>query len=267
MKNNTFIISMCIVGISILFALSMFFFTRLKMKDREPSIDVNAVATERLEKLKKNFKESTYFAESKIEIDEDKLSFTIDKKMEVSLKNNRYVMIIKDPKLEDKYCEIVDVIEHDLGLEWGKSLSTCKSALEGKIGVFGLDVDFNSSYKILSLSNDNKIDIYDESNTHKEEELISLDEINYNIKIDNYILSSLSCNLDNEIKTLNVCGNIFNSKNDKEQDFFLKIFDNNKDELSEKKYTYKNENPKYIPFCIEFNTDGKIPKYYSIRKE
>jgi len=265
MKNNSFIILMCILGILLLSIMSYSVLKNLKEYERVQSIDVNSVKYEKLDELKKKILNSPYFKESKIELDEEREKLTIDKSLELTIKSNRYVMNIKDSKLENKYCELVDAIEMSLGLEVGKSLNTCKEALKGVISVFGLNVDFGSDFKTINLNNEVPITLYDDTNSHKEKELISIEEVNYNIKIDDYIFTSLSVNLDD--KKLNVCSNIFNEKNKKEKTFVIKLFDKNKEMLLEKEYNYLNDTSKYISFCIEFDISNEKPAYYSIEKK
>ena len=96
-------------------------------------------------------------------------------------------MNIKDVQDEEIYCNVVDAVELSLGLEKGKSLETCQNTLKGEMNLGGINVDFFDSYKVLTVKNDLLSTIYNVNNTHNENDPIFVDEINYNIKIEDYL--------------------------------------------------------------------------------
>ncbi len=89
MKNNSFIILMCILGILLLSIMSYSVLKNLKEYERVQSIDVNSVKYEKLDELKKKILNSPYFKDSKIELDEEREKLTIDKSLELTIKSNR----------------------------------------------------------------------------------------------------------------------------------------------------------------------------------
>lgn len=260
MKKTSFIA----IGVILVLIISAIVTIRvLDNKDREPGIEVEPIENTRFETLKKALKSSTYFKDSEIEPNDSKEIVTIDGKYDISIKSGYYMMTIKDTKLEDTYCEIVDAVEQSLGAYAGTSIETCKETLNGSINIGGISADIYDNYKVLTVNSDEPAKLYNIDNSHAKDDIISTDEINYNIKIDNYIITSMSTGFTKEAKLYNVCGHIYNSKK-KTGDFVLKIYDKDKTELETKEYTYSNDTKKYKTFCVEFPLELDNVKYYSI---
>lgn len=243
-----------------------FLYLRTFLNNKEQSIEIKPTKKVQLEKLKNEIKASEDFETSSIKIDEEKNSIIIDSSYEVTIKNNYYVMNIKDSKQEETYCKIVDAIEQSKGQEPKKTKETCEKTLKGIINMPGLSADIYDSSKTLLLNIENKITIYDIANSHVEKDLIKDDEINYNIKIDDFAFTSMSINYIENNKTYSIRGNVFNTKNKKNQKFLFKIYDNEKEVIAEKEYTYKNDTKKYIQLFVDIPNEQKNAKYYSIEK-
>ncbi len=243
-----------------------YYITKAFKNHKEPSIEIESSKKTQLEKLETVLKSIDDFKESTIEIDIENNSIMIDDTYEVKIKNNSYVMNVKDSNHEKTYCQIVDAIEQSKGQTAGKTKDTCENALKGIIGLSALTVDIYETSKTINQSIDEKISLYDISNSHKEKDLIKDDEINYNITIDNYILSSMSLTYDEVNKTHNIRGNIYNPQKIKSQKFIFKIYDKDKTPISQKEYTYENDTKKYKGLFIDIEVENNNAKYYSIEK-
>jgi len=217
------------------------------------------------ETLKNLLQTSNYFKDSKIIVDSEKQIVKIDDLYDISIKSGYYMMTIKDTKLEEGYCNIVDAVETSLGLEEGSSIETCKKTLDGVINIGGITAEIYDDYKVLSVNSEEKAILYDVKREHKEKELISIDEINYNIDIENYLFTSMTTAFTEASKEYSVCGHIYNQKN-KDKEFLFKIYDTDKNILNEQKFTYKNDTKKYISFCVDFPSDKDNIKYYSVEE-
>lgn len=219
--------------------------------------------TTKSEKLKLLLLESTYFKDSKIEIDVEKEILTIDGQYTINIKSGSYMMNISDPKLEEGYCKIVDSIETSLGLPSQKSIETCEKTLAGIIEIGGISAEIYDTHKILTVNSEEPAKLYDITREHKENELISIDEINYNINIDDYLFTSMSTNLKESLEEFSICGHVYNEKN-KSQKFNFKIYDQSKKMLNEKTFQFENDKKNYLPFCVNYETSIDNIKYYSI---
>lgn len=262
MKKNrvvVFIISL------VLFILSVTSIRFVLLQNEEDNFEVESIDKKRFEILKASLEKSGYFIGSDIEYDDVKRVASIDKDYDIHIKSGTYMMTIKDFNRENKYCEIVDAIEQGLGVQPGKAIDTCKETLNGSLNLGGISAEIYDNYKVLSVQSEEKAQLYDAANSHMENELISVDEINYNINIDDYLITSISTNFASSIKQYSLCGNIFN-KNKKENDFFISIYDENKELLNGMVYQYRNETDKYISFCVEYNVERDNIKYYSINR-
>lgn len=252
----------------VLFAIisGSLFYLRTFLNNEEESIEIKTTKKVQLEKLKDDIKVSEDFKNSNIKIDEEKNSIIIDDLYEVTIKNNYYVMNIKNSKQEETYCKIVDAIEQSKGQEPKKTKETCEKTLKGIINMPGLSAEIYDSNKTLLLNIENKMAIYDISSSHVERDLIKDDEINYNIKIDDFAFTSMSINYIENGKTYSIRGNVFNTKNKKNQKFLFKIYDVEKKVIAEKEYVYENDTKKYIQFSVDIPNEQKNAKYYSIEK-
>lgn len=252
----------------VLFAIisGSFFYLRTFLNNEGESIEIKSTKKVQLEKLKDDIKVSEDFRNSNIKIDEEENSIIIDDLYEVTIKNNYYVMNIKDSKQEETYCKIVDAIEQSKGQEPKKTKETCEKTLKGIINMPGLSAEIYDSNKTLLLNIENKMAIYDISSSHVERDLIKDDEINYNIKIDDFAFTSMSINYIENGKTYSIRGNVFNTKNKKNQKFLFKIYDVEKKVIAEKEYVYENDTKKYIQFTVDIPNEQKNAKYYSIEK-
>lgn len=256
--------SLIIVGIILILIISAVATLRiLDNKDREPNIEVEPIENTRFQTLKKALESSEYFKDSEITANDSKEIATIDGKYDISIKSGYYMMTIKDTKLESTYCEIVDAVEQSLGAYAGASIETCKETLNGSINIGGISADIFDNYKILTVNSDEPAKLYNIDNSHTADDIISTDEVNYNIKIEDYIITSMSTGFTKEAKLYNVCGHIYNPKK-KTGDFILKIYDKDKNELDTKEYNYSNDTKKYHTFCVEFPLELDAAKYYSL---
>mgnify|MGYP003571315108 CR=1 FL=1 len=221
---------------------------------------------DKLDKLKNILKASGYFDNSKYEYDLENDKITIDNKYDISIKTGYYSMNIKDSKDESVYCNIVDAINISFGGKAGESIETCRLTLEGAIDLGGISVEFFDTYKVLSVSNGEKPTLYNISNSHSEDELISIDEINYDIKIDDYMFTTMSTKYIEQTKVYSICGNIFSYKKSQD-DFLFKIYDEKKEEISDVTYSFSKDSNKYKPFCVEFSENGEFARFYSVSLE
>lgn len=238
---------------------------KVHITEKEPSIEIEPIENTRFENLKKIIKASPNFTNSEITSNEKKDILTIDGTYDISIKSGYYQMTIKDPKLENTYCEIVDTIEQNLGLLKGKSIETCQKTLEGSINLGGISAEIYDNYKILSVNIEKPATLYNEETSHKSEDKISVEEVNHNILIDKYLLSSMKTSYQTTTKLYSVCGNIYNSNKKATNKFEIAIYDSNKKELASKKYSYQNDTKKYLPFCVDFELETDIAKYYSVK--
>lgn len=218
----------------------------------------------KIETLKKALLDYPDFAKSKITTDKDKNTLMINDKYEIVIKNGYYSMTIKNLKLESDYCRIVDAIEVSLGTQAGKSIETCEKTLAGKINLGGISADLYDTYKVLTVNSEEASTLFDPSKSHKEREIISKDEINYNITIDDYLFTSMSANYTTDNKTLKICGNVIEEKDNKDKTFTITTYDKDKKELDKKNYKYENTTNKYVPFCVDYIRELDDVKYYSI---
>lgn len=231
MKKKYFIITIFII-LTLAFGL---LFWRLNGLKKENDIEVVQPETLRFEKLKNALLASSTFENSTITTNANQELVNVDGKYDIVIKSGFYSMTIKDQKLEKGYCEIVDAIEQSLGLEVGQSIETCEKTLAGMINLGGINVELFDTYKVLTVSSENIPTLFSTTNNHIEKDLISIDEINYNIKLDNYLFTSMSEQYDSTKKEYSLCGNVYNSKKTKNKEFIFKLYDENKNEL-EKKY-------------------------------
>lgn len=222
--------------------------------------------TAQLDKLKNILEESEYFKESKYDFNKDTNVLSIDEKYDVYIKNGYYLMNIKDSKDEIVYCNIVDAVEMYFGLEKGKSIDTCKETLKGSINLGGINVEFFDTYKVLTVNSNELSSIYSNENSHKEREFIDIDEINYDIKIDDYLFTSMSFGFSNNVSLYSICGHIYNEKkNDK--NFIISIYDNSKNLIDEKVYNFTTKTGRFETFCVDFDIEVDTVRYYSVRFE
>jgi len=259
MNKKTILIT--ILGI-LLIAISLTIYSSFSKKnDTTHDYDLEPTKIEILKKALLNYPD---FANSKITTDKDKNTLTIDDKYEIVIKNGYYSMTIKNLKLESDYCRIVDAIEVSLGTKAGKSIETCEKTLDGSINLGGISADLYDTYKVLTVNSDEASTLFDTNKSHKEREIISKDEINYNITIGDYLFTSMSVNYTADNKTLKICGNVIKENENKDKTFTITTFDKDKKELDKKNYKYENETSKYVPFCIEYTRELDDVKYYSI---
>lgn len=239
---------------------------KLKNGDREKDIDVEPASKTQFDTLKKSLLNYEAFKDSEITANADSTVASIDGKYDVSIKSGYYMMTIKDVRLESEYCKIVDAIEVGLGGKVGDSLTTCEETLAGRIGYSHIATDIYDNYKVLTVNYEEKSLLYDPENTRELEELISIDEINYNIKTKGYLFTSISTGYTKEAKLYNVCAHAYNPNSKAKDTFTVSLFDERKDLLKEKNFTYENDSKKFLSFCVDFDIDDNLIKYYSIKE-
>lgn len=261
MKKENLILPTIII---LLIAIIIVLFINNNNEKRDKIIETQNNELEKFETLKNIILNYPDFKDSKITIDKDKEKITVDEKYDIFIKNKSYMMEINNTKLENNYCKIVDAIEMDLGLKYNESLDTCLKTLEGSMNLGGIAAEIFDSYKILTVNNVEPAKIYNKDKIKKSDELISIDEINYHIDIDNYLFTSLSNSYDNNTKTFNICSNIYHPKK-KKDNFIITIYDDKKELIDEKKYSYMNNTNIYSSFCIEYELPLDTVKYYSIK--
>ncbi len=247
-----------ILVVVILIIVGGYLFSK-KSSDKE-NIDNEETVSHKLVDIIKN---SHYFDSSNIVFDKENNKLSIDERYEVHIKSGYYMMNVKDEKDEDIYCQIVDSVIMDFGNKKGSALDTCKRTLDGSINMGGINVEFLGTYKVLTVNSEEKSNLYSEENTHISGDFISLDEINYNVQIEKYLLTSLSTGYSDEIDTLSICGNIFHPKGT-HKTFEIKIYDADKNIISVNEYNFQNEENIYKPFCTDFIIEENNVKYYSI---
>lgn len=240
--------------------------TRIFASAREHRIEVESIETTRYNKFVAALTSTEKFKDAKFVPNEKMDVVNIDGEYDVTIKSGSYVMIIRDAKLESGYCEIVDAIETALGVRPGASVETCTETLKGTIGLGGITADIFDDYKVLTVVSDEPAKLYKVMDSHISNELISVDEEDYDISIEGFVITSMRMNYVESSKLYSVCGNIFNPKKTKEQ-FTIKIYDSQKEELAAKDYSYQNETKKYISFCTDFTLETNGVKYYSIGVE
>lgn len=259
-------VSLILISTVLVISLGAVLLIRLVTDEHKNSnLELDKIEEKRYTTLENLLKSSSKFKDSDITANESKEIVTIDKKYDITIKNGYYMMTVKNKEEEKIYCEVVDAVEQSFGKKEGASLETCEETLKGIIEIGGIAVELYDNYKILTVNSEEAAKLYDIDNSHGAKDIISVDEINYNIKIDDYIMTSISTAFTEEAKLYNVCGHIYNAnaKNDK---LIFKIYDANKEEIASKEYTYKNDTKKYKTFCTEFALDLDNVKYYSIEK-
>lgn len=257
MKRTTILI-----GAALILLMGNHFIISLFEKSREPKLEVETVETTRYKKLESIIKSSEKFKDAELTPNEKQTSMNIDGKYDIAIKQGSYMMTIKDEKLEGDYCEIVDIIEQSLGLE-ESSIETCEQTLKGTVDLGGISAEIFENYKVLTVSSEEPAKLYKVKESHVEDELISTDEVDYEIAIEDFVFSSMRTNYTKDSKTYNVCGHVYNPKK-KEGKFELAIYDEKKDRLAEKEYIYQNDTKKFQTFCIDFTLEIDSVKYYSI---
>lgn len=237
------------------------------MINPKPKVEVEVESLEdvRFRTFKKAIEDSTYFKDSQIVLDASKIKVTINGKYNVYIKNGLYSMRIDDPEDETYYCQIVDSVEQSFGEKPGSSMSTCMETLKGSIEIGGISAEIFDSYKILSVKSNEKALLYDVLKSHVNGELISVDEINYNIKFDDYLLTSLKPKYDDTKDIFNICGHIYN-KDKVGDEFIFSLYDEKKEMIDQVNYAYNNDTKKFLSFCVEKEIDTDIVRYYSIEK-
>ncbi len=259
MKKNIILIIAILI---IIFIIGFIIYFSID-KSKDSSIEVESTEKTKLDALKEILSNSNYFETSKLVSDTENNKITIDEKYDVYIKNGYYMMNIKDEKDEDTYCEVVDAVEQNFGIEAGKSIETCKKTLDGSINMGGINVEFYDNYKVLTVNSEEASSLYNINNSHTADELIFIDEINYDIKIDDYLFTSMSTGYTKDVKLFSICGHLYDDKY-KEKTFIFKTYDVDKNEIAEKSYTYQNDTDKYVTFCVDFENDAGTAKYYSI---
>ena len=252
--------------ILVLLGIGIFLFIKkIDFSEREPSIEIEPIENTRFTILKNALLSSSYFAGANVDSNEKMDVLTVNGKYDIYIKTGYYQMTIKDTKQENKYCEIVDAIEQSLGLLPGKSIETCQKTLEGSINIGGISAEIYDTYKILTVNMEEPAKLYNIENSHVEEELIPVEEINYNIQIDNYLLTSMTTSFKENNKLYSICGHMYNKNKKSTKNFSISIYDVNKKLIDTKKYKYENDTKKYIPFCVDYSLESDTVKYYSIK--
>lgn len=239
---------------------------KLTESDRKKDIDVESGTKTQFDTLKKALSSYEDFKDSKITSNKDSNMASIDDKYDVSIKSGYYMMTIKDASVESEYCKIVDAIEVGLGGKVGDSITTCEETLAGRVGYGHIAAEIYDNYKVLTVNYEEKSSLYDPNNTRELEELISTDEINYSIKTKDYLFTSISTGYTKEAKLYNVCAHAYNPNSKAKDTFTISLYDERKDLLKEKNFTYENDSKKYISFCVDFDVDDNLIKYYSIKE-
>ncbi len=250
-----------------MFSLRVISSSFAKMHTKPPKNDalVETLEEKRFNAFKRVLSASTYFVNSSVELDSNKIKAVVDGKYVVYIKSGTYMMRIDDVTQEREYCKIVDAVEQSFGEEPGNSILTCMETLNGSIEIGGISAEIYDTYKVLSVKSDEKSLLYDISKSHANGELISVDEINYNIKISNYLLTSMDAKYNDTEDIFGICGHIYN--HDKLEDTFVfSTYDENKQLIGQMDFKYENSTKKFLPFCVEEKLDKDIVKYYSIER-
>lgn len=266
MKKESYT-STVIIIIAMICTIGLFVASRVDSKEEfiEPEI-IDSAKLARFERLEDMLKNSGYFRESKITFDKDNDIVKIDDKYEIYLKTGSYMMTIRNTKLESDYCKIVDAIEQGLGLAPGASIETCEETLRGSIGMGHISANIFDTYKVLLVNSEEPTSLYNIFQTHEEDELILVDEINYNISIDNYLFTSMSASYLNDAKSYSVCGHVYNDKKNITDEFVITTYDDAKNVLSEQSFKYENDTSIFSSFCTDYASETDNVKYYSISK-
>lgn len=245
------------VGISlailIIIGIAAIFIINYRDREKTEDIGLETGVEFKVETLKNLLENSSYFSDSKIKANNEQGTVTIDKKYVITIKNSTYQMTIRDTKLESTYCKIVDVIENSLGAESGSTIDTCQKTLNGSINLGGINVEFFETYKLLTVNALEPSTLYLEENEKDETSVISTEENNYSVVIDDYIFTSILPNYLVDAKTLSICGNVYNPRKKANDTFNITLFDSNKNLLATKEYVYENTSKKYTSFCVEFD--------------
>ncbi len=231
---------------------------------RKKNIDVEPKENTKFDILKKALTSSSYFKDASIIPNEDLSSAIIDEKYEVSIKNGYYMMTIRDANLDDDYCRIVDAIEVSLGGKEGDSLNTCREVLKGKISTSHISAEIYDTYKELTVHATELSKLYNPERSHQEDEKISVDEINYNVTIDDFLLTSITTGSSAGMDTYSICGHIYNPKIGIQKEFTFSLYNAEEELLESKNYIYENSSKKFTSFCVDFEAKENLIKYYSI---
>lgn len=212
--------------------------------------------------LKRILIASGYFEDGDIVSSEDDSKLTIFEKYDIHIKNGNYLMYIKDAKNEDIYCEVVDAVNMNYGDKKGNSLDTCHKTLEGIISLGGINVEFFDTYKILTVSSTIQPKLYKVDSSHGENDVISVDEINYDIKIETSTFTLMSLKLE-EGKNAELCGNVHSPEVD-EKTYIVNVFGDDKNILASKELLFSGNTDRYQSFCVVFDDIDSPIAYYSI---
>lgn len=257
--KKTLIFTGAIALLSIIGVLSI----KILDTPREPDLETDSIEKVRLDKLVTILKKSTYFENSTFKNNETMDKLTVDDKYDISIKSGSYSMKIDDPKKEEGYCQIVDAVQQSLGKTAGKSIETCRRTLDGSIDMGGINAEIYDTHKILTVNSEETAKLYNIEASHEKDELIPTEEIDYDIKIDDYLFTSIHDKYSNEKSTHSICGNIYHPKNAKNT-FLFTVYDEQKKELEKKTYEFQNDTKKFKTFCIDFTLKTNSVKYYSI---
>lgn len=252
------IISIFIIIVAVTIGIIAF-----KKNDDATKLPLNSVEKTKLDNLEDALITSGYFAESNFSKDFENNKLVIDDTYDIFVKNGYYMMNIKDKKNDKTYCNIVDAVEMSLGQEKGKSINTCLETLKGTLNIGGINVEFYDTYRILTVNSEELASLYDISSSHDKNELISIDEINYNIDFDSYLFTSMSTGYTEDIKLFNLCGHVHSTKN-KDTVFEFSLYDNNKNKIVSQEYQIDTSKDKYATFCVDYKLDANTVKYYSV---
>lgn len=259
MKNTVAVMVIIIIlGIVLLF--------KMITTDRKQDIEVDSLEYSRYTKLENILMSSAEFSSSTIYPNADYTTLTVDGKYDVVIKTGYYMMTIKNAENEELYCKIVDAIETSLGAKENASIDTCQATLAGKMSLGGISAEIFENYKILTVSSEEPAKLIDPDNSHKENEPISTDKVDYTVTAQDNIITSIQTEYKEDTDNFSLCGNIFNTKK-REDKLIFKIYDEAKNEITSKQYIYANDTKKYIPFCLDFTLEINNVKYYSVGGE
>ena len=262
MKKKTMTIVLITVVTIIVCAGVIFFMFR----DKKESIVTRGQENRSYNELREILANSKYFDTLNTSYDENKKMLTLNEKYNIYEKTGYYLMNVTSDKDLEVYCQIVDAIEIKLGAQKGSSLKTCELTYNGLINTGGINVEEHDNYKILTVNNRELATFYAEDNTHKEGDIINLDEVNYTIEINGAMFSSLTTNYDSETTNFSICGNVYNIS-DVDKTYKIVYYDTNKFKVNETTYKYENDTKKYKNFCIDVANESNNIKYYQISEE
>ncbi len=214
-----------------------------------------------LEKLSDILKSTDYFKEADISIEKDEMKLVVDNN-DIFIKNNYYLLNARNKEQEEFICKVIDALSINYGNNAKESIKTCELSLSGIANISGINVEISDNIKSVKIDSISGFSLYNPVNVVAFKELIPLEKINYTIEQDGIIFTNMTNRIDENLKKIDICGNIYLKP--KKKEFVFKVYDELKNIIDEQHYEYSSSEQVAQYFCVSFEANPESIKYYSI---